>query len=62
MTSKNAKRLKPSERGELEITDVNNTYLEKKELEYSIIKGFWTDMGTPDSLIKAAQFIKNKIN
>jgi glucose-1-phosphate thymidylyltransferase len=55
-----AKNLKPSARGELEITDVNKAYLAKKKL--GIIKlgrGFaWLDAGTPDSLLDSAQFIQ----
>jgi glucose-1-phosphate thymidylyltransferase len=47
------KRLKPSRRGELEITDVNNAYLKKGELEYSVLDGWWTDSGTFDSLLRA---------
>ncbi|VVB70788.1 UTP--glucose-1-phosphate uridylyltransferase AglF [uncultured archaeon] len=49
------KTLKPSNRGELEITDVNNAYLQKGQLEFSIVKGFWSDAGTFDSLKKATQ-------
>jgi len=45
--------LKPSERGELEITDVNNRYLEMGQLTYGILDGWWTDAGTFDSLLKA---------
>jgi glucose-1-phosphate thymidylyltransferase len=45
--------LKPSDRGELEITDVNNMYIEKDQLEHSILDGWWTDAGTFDSLMKA---------
>ncbi len=56
------KKLKPSSRGELEVTDVNNHYLKRGQLTYSINNGFWTDMGTPESLNKAATFISNKIN
>lgn len=41
--------LKPSARGELEITDVNNAYLERHQLAWSAIDGFWTDAGTFDS-------------
>lgn len=44
------KKLKPSKRGELEITDVNNRYIKSKELEYDILEGEWTDAGTLDSL------------
>ncbi|HLD49784.1 MAG TPA: sugar phosphate nucleotidyltransferase [bacterium] len=42
--------LKPSRRGELEITDVNNAYLNRGLLEYDVLKGFWTDAGTFESL------------
>jgi glucose-1-phosphate thymidylyltransferase len=47
--------LKPSARGELEITDVNNFYLEQGTLEYEILDGWWTDAGTFESLLKAAK-------
>jgi glucose-1-phosphate thymidylyltransferase len=43
------KKLEPSGRGELEITDVNNHYIEQGEMEYSILDGWWTDAGTPES-------------
>lgn len=54
-----ARDLKPSARGELEITDVNRVYLERGALHAQPLgRGFaWLDMGTPDSLIEAAQFI-----
>lgn len=45
--------LKPSKRGELEITDVNNAYIRGNELEFDILKGWWTDSGTFDSLLRA---------
>ncbi len=45
--------LKPSSRGELEITDVNNRYIEKGEMTYGILDGWWTDAGTFDSLLRA---------
>ena len=45
--------LKPSKRGELEITDVNNYYLEKDLLRWFEIKGYWTDAGTFPSLLRA---------
>ncbi len=50
--------LKPSRRGELEITDVNNAYLRKKMMQYAILKGFWSDAGTFDSLLKASILVQ----
>ncbi len=51
------KTLKPSRRGELEITDVNNAYLRKGQLEFDILKGWWTDSGTFDSLLRANNLV-----
>lgn len=51
------KTLKPSGRGELEITDVNNRYLERGELEYDCLKGYWTDAGTFESLYRASRIV-----
>ncbi len=48
--------LEPSDRGELEITDVNNHYLDKGQLDWFELAGFWSDAGTPDSLFKSNQF------
>jgi len=50
------KKLKPSERGELEITDVNNAYIKKGALRAEFVKGFWSDAGTFDSLARATQW------
>jgi len=54
------KNLKPSARGELEITDVNNFYVKQKTVTYEILKGFWTDAGTFDSLFQASVLIFKK--
>ncbi len=56
-----AKTLKPSKRGELEITDINNLYLRQGALEYDILKGFWTDAGTFESLFRAAKLVEEKL-
>jgi len=47
------RNLKPSGRGELEITDVNNYYIKKEEMQYEILNGEWIDAGTFDSLLQA---------
>jgi len=56
-----ARNMKPSDRGELEITDVNNIYLEKGELHVAMVEGEWLDAGTFDSLLKAQNFAKEKL-
>ena len=53
--------LKPSKRGELEITDVNNEYVKRHHMGYTKLDGFWCDAGTPDSLAQATQLIINKL-
>jgi glucose-1-phosphate thymidylyltransferase len=56
-----AKNFKPSERGELEITDLHNWYLEKGELEVAMVNGEWLDAGTFDSLLAAQILAKEKL-
>ncbi len=53
------KTLKPSNRGELEITDVNNFYIQQGTAASEILKGFWSDAGKFESLFRASEFIKN---
>ncbi|MNN06284.1 Glucose-1-phosphate thymidylyltransferase [compost metagenome] len=53
------KRLKPSSRGELEITDVNNAYIEQGKLTYDILQGWWTDAGTHESWGKANELLRD---
>ena len=53
--------LKPSGRGELEITDVNNAYLREDHLEYDILKGYWSDAGTFESLHRASCLVAKKL-
>jgi len=50
--------LKPSERGELEITDVNNYYLRQEKLTWDVLEGWWTDAGTFDSLLNAGNMVR----
>lgn len=52
-----ARTLKPSDRGELEITDVNNAYIERGDLTYDILDDWWTDAGTINSLYRASCLI-----
>ena len=49
--------LEPSERGELEITDVNNRYVEWEALRHAELEGWWTDAGTVASLHRAADLV-----
>jgi glucose-1-phosphate thymidylyltransferase len=55
-----AKNLKPSIRGEIEITDINNKYLENGELIVNKINGSWLDAGTFDALLEAGNVVKEK--
>ncbi len=56
-----ARQMKASDRGELEITDVNNWFLKNNELEVAEVKGEWLDAGTFDSLLRAQNFAKEKM-
>ncbi len=60
------KTLKPSGRGELEITDVNNAYIAAGTLTWDVLEGWWTDAGTIESLYLANQLVSrtgaNKID
>jgi glucose-1-phosphate thymidylyltransferase len=51
------KTQKPSDRGELEISDVNNVYIERDQLTWEVLDGWWTDAGTFGSLLKASQLV-----
>lgn len=53
------KTLKPSLRGELEITDVNNAYIERGELTFDVLQGWWTDAGTHVSLARANELAQD---
>ncbi len=59
---KNAENLKPSARGELEITDLNKVYLNEKSLDTCIYDGFWLDTGTFDSLLDAGIKVREQKN
>jgi len=53
--------LRPSGRGELEITDVNNSFLFEEQLSYDVIDGGWTDAGTFESLWRATKMVREKV-
>ena len=53
------KTLEPSDRGELEITDVNNWFIRDGTMTYEVLDGWWTDAGTFDSLLKASDLVAN---
>lgn len=54
------RQLVPSERGELEITDVNNAYIREGTMTFSFLEGWWTDAGTFDSLLRASILVAEK--
>jgi glucose-1-phosphate thymidylyltransferase len=51
------KTLKPSDRGELEITDVNNAYIDRGEMTWEVLEGWWSDAGTFESLLSASRLV-----
>ena len=51
--------LKPSARGELEITDVNNAYIARGDMTYDLLDGWWTDAGLPETLYRAATLVRD---
>ena len=53
------KALKPSGRGELEITDVNNEYIRRGTMTYDILEGWWTDAGTFESLARSNELVRS---
>ncbi len=55
------KHIKPSNRGELEITDVNNKYVEKGQLAWSELEGYWRDSGTFDTLLESNNYWAKKL-
>ncbi len=55
------RELKRSERGELEVTDLNNSYLNDGDLSWSELGGFWSDAGTFESLARAGKFWRNNV-
>jgi len=54
------REIKPSQRNELEVTDLNNLYKERGKLSYTILNTFWSDAGTPDSLLSCSEWVKEK--
>lgn len=57
---KNIKKIKPSARGQMEITDVNNLYIEAGKMRWAKLEGFWSDAGTFDSLYRSNVFWARK--
>jgi glucose-1-phosphate thymidylyltransferase len=55
-----AKAARPSDRGEIEITEIHNWYLQRNELEVGLVKGEWLDAGTFDTLLEAGNIVKKK--
>ncbi len=57
-----AKSIEPSERGEIEITEIQNAYLEKEMLDVRKVEGEWIDAGTHDSLLDAGLLVRDKVD
>jgi len=55
------KTLRPSDRKELEITDVNKAYLKRQQLYYDILDGWWADCGLPETLFRATSLIREQL-
>jgi len=53
-----AKELKLSQRKELEVTDINNYYCKNNRIKVNHISGYWSDMGTPSSVLQTQRFIE----
>ncbi len=54
------KTLKPSGRGEMEITDVNNAYIRREQMTYDVLDGWWTDAGLPETLYRATTLVRER--
>lgn len=54
------KTLRPSGRGELEITDVNNAYIARGQMTYDLLEGWWTDAGLPETLYRATTLVRER--
>ena len=52
-------QLKPSKRGELEVSEINDWYVRHGKISHTILSGFWSDLGTPQSMLYATNYIKN---
>lgn len=52
--------LKPSNRGELEISDLNNMYIRDGRIDFRMVDGFWSDMGSIESMFRASSFVRDK--
>ena len=54
------RRMRPSKRGELEITDLNNMYIKEGRLNYGFLKGPWSDAGTFEGLFETARMVRER--